>query len=125
MRVGNLMLVFGAVSLLAACGAASSSAARGEMGDIEDDGSVGGISEVPNPSEQMARASGTPIDKLRHGHATYILQCGQCHEYMRPDDLFEDEWEDALPEMIDHAGLAPSDEDAVLSYVLAVKKLEG
>ncbi len=51
-----------------------------------------------------------------------MLKCGECHVYMLPKDLFQDEWEDAVPEMIKHAGLKSADEQAVLAYVLAVKK---
>jgi hypothetical protein len=125
MRIARFLALMACSSLMAACGGAFSSAARGEMGDIDDDGAVGGISEVPNPSPEMAKASGTPLDQLQHGHSTYMLQCGQCHNYMIPKDLFEDEWEDAMPKMIRHAGLQSADEKAVLSYVLGVKKLEG
>lgn len=98
----------------------------GQMGDLPpDDGSVGGISEVPNPSPAMAAASGKPLEQLQRGHSVYILNCAQCHEYMIPDDLDEDEWEDAVPTMIKHAGLESSDEQAVLAYVVAVKKSGG
>jgi hypothetical protein len=125
MRILKFLASLAVMSFLAACATGGAGAARGEMGEIPDDGAVGGISEVPNPSPAMAKASGTPLDQLQHGHSTYMLQCGQCHNYMIPKDLFEDEWEDAMPEMIKHAGLQPADEQAVLSYVLGVKKLEG
>ena len=48
-----------------------------------------------------------------------ILYCGVCHS-----DLHQvrNEWEDAMPKMIRHAGLAPEDEKKVLAYVIAVKK---
>lgn len=98
-------------------------AASGQMGDLpEDDPAVGGISEVPNPTPEMASASGTPLETLQRGHVIYMLNCGECHTYMLPEDLFVDEWQDAIPDMITHAGLAPADEKAVLAYVLAVKK---
>ena len=95
-------------------------AARGEMGDIEDDGAVGGISEVPNPTPAMAKASGKSLDRLQRGHVVYMLKCAECHVYMLPKDLFVDEWEDAMPKMISHAGLESADEKAVLDYVVAV-----
>lgn len=119
-----MALLFGAAVIGCTAGVGAG-AASGEMGDIEDDGSVGGISEVPNPTAQMAKASGTPLDELQRGHSIYMLQCGQCHNYMIPEDLFEDEWEDAMPTMIRHAGMNSEDEKAVLAYVLAVKKVEG
>ena len=57
------------------------------------------------------------------GHETDMLKCGECHNYMLPDKIDVDEWEDAMPKMIRHAGLAEDDEKAVLSYVLAVKAM--
>ena len=42
----------------------------------------GGISEVPNPTPEMAAKSKTPLDVLKRGNETYILQCGQCHHYI-------------------------------------------
>ncbi len=95
------------------------------MGDIATgaEPAEGGISEVPNPSPEMARKSGKSIAQLRRGHEVYMLKCAECHEYMIPDHLDMDEWEDAMPKMIRHAGLPASDERAVLDYVLGVKSL--
>ena len=110
----------------AAAGGGAGAAARGEMGDLAvEDGSVGGISEVPNPTPQMAKRSGKPLETLQRGHSTYMLKCGECHAYMLPENLFIDEWQDAVPKMISHAGLEPSAEQDVLAYVLAVKQAEG
>ena len=118
LRAGVLILAWA----VAACAGGPSGASSGEMGDITtDDGAVGGISEVPNPTPEMAKASGTPLETLQRGHVTYMLKCGECHAYKLPQDLFIDEWEDAMPEMIGHAGLANEDEKAVLAYVVAVK----
>lgn len=99
----------------------------GTMGDMGggDDPAEGGISEVPNPNAAMASASGTPISRLQRGHEVYMLKCGECHTYMLPQDLDVDEWEDAMPKMITHAGLPNADEKAVLDYVVAVKKQLG
>lgn len=101
--------------------------ASGPMGDMDggDDGSVGGISEVPNPSEAMAKKSGKSLDQLQRGHEVYMLNCGQCHAYQLPERVDIMDWEDAMPKMIGHAGLEKSDEKAVLDYVIAVKKEKG
>ncbi len=116
--IAGMVAAFG----LSGCAGGPAGAASGEMGDIAtDDGSVGGISEVPNPSAEMAKASGTPLETLQQGHVIYMLKCGECHAYQLPKDLFVDEWEDAMPKMITHAGLSSEDEKAVLAYVLAVK----
>ena len=97
------------------------------MGDLpaEDDGSVGGISEVPNPTAAMASASGVSLSQLQRGHEVYMLKCGECHEYQLPERVDIMDFEDAMPEMINHAGLPSSDEKAVLDYVVAVKKQKG
>ena len=115
----NLFGTLALAALLSGCGGTG----------IPSDGNIqtgaepaeGGISEVPNPTPAMAVKSGTSLERLQHGHVTYMLKCGECHNYMIPKDLDVDEWEDAMPKMIRHAGLAPDDEKAVLAYVLAVK----
>ena len=92
------------------------------MGDIEagPEPLEGGIKEVPNPDAAMAGKSGKPLEQLKRGYVTYMLRCGECHRYELPQNLDIDEWEDAMPKMIKHAGLAADDERAVLDYVVAV-----
>ncbi|MBC7980385.1 MAG: hypothetical protein H7Y36_07470 [Armatimonadetes bacterium] len=94
------------------------------MADGEN-GGTGGISEVPNPSPAMAKASGKSLGQLQRGHEVYMLKCGECHEYQLPERVDIADWEDAMPKMIGHAGLPKSDERAVLDYVVAVKKQQG
>jgi cytochrome c5 len=114
----NLFGTFALAAILTGCGGTGIPS----DGNIHsEDPAEGGISEVPNPTPAMAAKSGTSLERLQHGHSTYMLKCGECHNYMIPKDLDVDEWEDAMPKMIRHAGLAPDDEKAVLSYVLAVK----
>lgn len=109
---------------LVSCGTGGGAgAAQGEMGDIasSSEPEVGGISDVPNPTPQMASAAGKSLGQLQRGHEVFMLKCGECHTYMLPQDLDIDEWEDAMPKMIRHAGLPESDERAVLDYVVGVK----
>jgi hypothetical protein len=106
--------------ILASCGAGGGIPGDGNMASGGDP-AEGGISEVPNPNAAMAAKSGKPLSQLQRGHETYMLQCGQCHHYMIPAKVDTEDWEDAMPKMIRHAGLAPEDEKAVLAYVLAVK----
>jgi hypothetical protein len=98
-----------------------------EMGDLEAGGepAEGGIVEVPNPSASMAKKSGKSLPDLQRGHEVYMLQCGQCHRYVLPQDLDVDEWQTEVPKMIGHAGLESADEQAVLAYVVAVKTERG
>ena len=99
----------------------------GSMGDMDanEDGAVGGISEVPNPDASMAKLSGKPLSQLERGHEVYMLKCGECHQYQLPEHVDIMDWEDAMPKMIGHAGLPKSDEKAVLDYVIAVKNQKG
>lgn len=111
--------MLGMTWILAACGGTGIPA----DGNIQTGGepAEGGISEVPNPNAAMAAKSKTPLPTLQRGHETYMLQCGQCHHYMIPAKVEVEDWQDVMPKMIRHAGLAPEDEKAVLAYVLAVK----
>lgn len=97
------------------------------MGDLEagDEPAEGGIAEVPNPSQEMAKKSGKTLSQIQRGHEVYMLKCGECHNYQLPQNLDVDEWQEAVPKMIKHAGLESTDEKAVLDYVVAVKTQQG
>ena len=97
------------------------------LGDLQAGGepAEGGIKEVPNPSAAMAKKSGRPLSQIQRGHEVYMLKCGECHQYKLPQNLDVDEWEEAVPKMIKHAGLEAEDEQAVLAYVVAVKMERG
>lgn len=112
------------VCLLVSCGGMGSAP---QMGDLEagDEPAEGGIAEVPNPNPAMAQKAGKSLEQLQRGHETYMLRCGECHRYMLPQNLDVDEWEEAMPKMIKHAGLEAADEKAVLDYVVAVKTDRG
>jgi hypothetical protein len=126
----RMMVIFGWIGLgLASCGGigGGGGASSGSMGDLPAEGepAEGGISEVPNPNAAMAAKSGNSIDRLQRGHEVYMLKCGECHDYMLPQNLDLEDWQDAMPKMIRHAGLGDADERAVLDYVIAVKKMKG
>jgi cytochrome c5 len=108
-------------------GIMSCSMVNPDLGNMatDDRNAVGGISEVPNPSQEMAAKSKTPLKTLQRGHEVYMLNCGQCHEYKLPEKIDIEDWEDAMPKMIGHAGLERADEKAVLEYVKAVKVVKG
>lgn len=115
------LATLGITWILASCGGTGIPASGDIAGGPEP--AEGGISEVPNPTPEMAAKSGTSLDLLKRGNETYILQCGQCHHYMLPKKVDEEDWQDVMPKMIRHAGLAAEDEKAVLAYVLAVKAM--
>jgi hypothetical protein len=101
------------------------SCAPSTTGDIDkgNEPEQGGISEVPNPTPTMARKSGTSLEKLQRGHVVYMLNCAQCHAYPLPEDLDAAEFTETVPKMVKHAGLGTDEGTAVLSYILAVKKM--
>lgn len=83
----------------------------------------GGISEVPNPSMEMVQKSSVSLEKLQQGHSVYMLRCAECHEYPLPNALAEADFIDTIPEMVRHSGISKEEGNAVLAYILAVKKL--
>ena len=99
--------------------------ASSPSGDIEagTEPEQGGISEVPNPSPEMAKKSGKSLDQLQRGHAIYMLNCAQCHAYPLPEDLDEAEFTETVPKMVKHAGLGNTEGPDVLAYILAVKTM--
>ncbi len=120
-----LAVGFAAVGLVA-CAGGGNGASRGEMGDLAgDEPAEGGISDVPNPSAEMASKSGKSLSRLQRGHEVYMLKCGECHNYMLPQVIDEDRWERKLPKMIGHAGLGTVEEQAVMDYVIGVRSLKG
>ena len=108
-------------------GGLASAAAQGQLGDLPagDQGAVGGISDIPNPSAEMAAKSGKTLTSIRRGHEVFMLKCGECHYYMMPEEVDIMDWEDTMPEMIRHAGLGRAEEHAVLDYVIAVRAMHG
>jgi cytochrome c5 len=125
MRIGwvETMTVLGVCWMVSCAGMGTAP----ELGDIPAGGepAEGGIAEVPNPSAAMAKKSGKTLPQIQRGHEVYMLKCGECHVYQLPQNLDVDEWQDAVPKMIKHAGLEPADEKAVLDYVIAVKTERG
>ena len=117
------MAMFG-VLWMASCGGAGTAPSMGDL-NTGADPAEGGIAEVPNPSAAMAKKSGKSLDQLQRGHEIYMLRCGECHRYQLPQNLEIEDWEDAMPKMIKHAGLQSADEKAVLDYVVAVKMQRG
>jgi cytochrome c5 len=97
------------------------------MGDLPagSNAEVGGISDIPNPTANMAATSGKPLATLQRGHEIFMLKCGECHYYMMPEKVDIMDWEDTMPEMIRHAGLGRAEEKAVLDYVIAVRAMHG
>jgi mono/diheme cytochrome c family protein len=113
------------IALLSLLALLLSGCASSPTGDIEQgsEPETGGISEVPNPTPEMAKKSGKSLEQLQRGHAIYMLNCAQCHAYPLPEDLDDAEFTETVPKVVKHAGLGTTEGSDVLSYILAVKKM--
>jgi cytochrome c5 len=77
---------------------------------------------VPEPTQQLATASGHSLKQLKRGRGIYLSQCGQCHELKYPKNISCSDWHIITPGMAWNAGINKTDEKALLSYLLAVGK---
>ena len=77
----------------------------------------------PVPSVEMAQVSGVPLDDLQFGRAVFVSNCTRCHEPMMPRDVSTEDWHVVVPGMAWNAGISSEEEDAVLRYILAAKRL--
>ena len=78
---------------------------------------------APEPSDEMAKLSGTSAEQLKRGHEIYQTQCSRCHVPMLPDQVTEGDWHIVVPGMAWNAGISHEDEEAVLAYILAAKQM--
>jgi hypothetical protein len=82
------------------------------------------LSKPASPTvDEMARVSGVSLERLQRGHGIYMIQCGQCHELVKPENLKVSDWRMVMPGMCWNAGLTRADEALLLEYVLAAKSL--
>lgn len=79
---------------------------------------------VPPPvSSYAAAASGVAPSRLAAGYALHQAKCGNCHAFQDPSAHTPSQLaNDILPRMAKKAELTPADEQAVLAYLLAVRK---
>lgn len=119
--------VFAAVLFTGCAEPGGGGGSGGRLGDLPaaTGNEVGGISDIPNPTAEMARKSGKSHSRIQRGHVIFMLKCGECHYYMMPEEVDIMDWEDTMPEMIRHAGLGRAEETAVLDYVTAVRTMHG
>jgi len=74
---------------------------------------------VPNPG--MAVRAKTSMETLDTGHGVYMRKCGECHVHMLPDELNDTGWHVMVPGMAWNAGIEPSEEKALLTYLKAAR----
>lgn len=74
------------------------------------------------PSQTMAKKSGSSLKELHIGFGVWARECGKCHQHVFPDDVSSDTWHAATPRMAWNANITDKEQDALLKYILAVKK---
>ncbi|MDB4141962.1 hypothetical protein N9162_00395 [bacterium] len=72
---------------------------------------------TPEPSPQMAKASGKSYSDLKEGHGVYMKQCAQCHEHRVPSSTTLPEWHDKVSAMSAIAGLSKVEEKSLQTYL--------
>lgn len=78
----------------------------------------------PMPDAQMAKRSGSKLEQLQEGYVVYQKQCRQCHPYpMLPHEVSAGDWHVVVPGMAWNAGIDKAEEEAVLEYLLAARKM--
>jgi len=81
-----------------------------------------GVNEnAPVPSSSMAVRSNTSLDTLQTGHGVYMRKCGECHTHLLPDEITSENWHVVVPGMAWNAGITPSEEDALMKYIIAAR----
>jgi cytochrome c5 len=77
--------------------------------------------QLPVPTEDMAKKSGTGLETLRRGHVVYTTECARCHTPMMPKEISGEDWHVVVPGMAWNAGISKADEDAVLKYIMSAQ----
>lgn len=87
-------------------------------------GSCGPGYTAPPVNAQLVKISRTPASMLERGYVIHQAKCAKCHPFENPANYQPDELtHDIMPTMARKSKLAPADEQAVLAYLLAARKL--
>ena len=78
---------------------------------------------APVPSSAMAVRSNTSLDTLQTGHGVYMRKCGECHTHLLPDEITSADWHLVVPGMAWNAGITPSEEGALMKYIIAARSV--
>lgn len=79
---------------------------------------------APAVTAPLVKISSTPKTQLERGYSVHQAKCAKCHPFENPTAYEVDELtHEILPEMARKAKLAPADQQAVLAYLLAVRRI--
>ncbi len=77
---------------------------------------------VENAAPSVPRITGAAnTSLLQHGREIYVSKCTECHSVRRTSKYSAAEWPNIVDDMGERAKLSPSEEHAVLTYVLAAR----
>ena len=79
---------------------------------------------APPVSPQLVNTSPAPQSRLERGYQLHQAKCAKCHPFENPADYGVAELtDDIMPVMARKSKLEPADAQAVLAYLLAVRKV--
>ena len=84
------------------------------------------INYVPPVTSQMATPrKGQHVDlaMLREGRTLFVHRCIECHTLPPIWKYSREDWPKIVNDMSHRASLKPADRDAVIAYILAVRKM--
>jgi hypothetical protein len=79
----------------------------------------------PEVTPQLAQAyskRGVSLAQLQQGRTLFVSRCIECHTLPAVDAHTAKEWPGLIKEMSDRANLKPAEQNAVLTYILAVRE---
>ena len=82
---------------------------------------------APVPSKEMVAAShrrGVDLAQLERGRQLLVHRCIECHTLPPMWKYSKEDWPKIVNDMSHRASLKPADRDAVIAYILAVRKNE-
>jgi len=81
---------------------------------------------APSITQQMAVASSRKQDvdvvKLEHGRNLFVHRCIECHTLPAIWHYTPKDWTEVVDSMAHRASLKPAERDAVIAYILTVRK---
>jgi len=79
---------------------------------------------APQVTPQLVKISRAPLSELEQGYTLHQAKCAKCHGFENPANYEIDELKhDIMPEMARKAKLDMAGEKAVLTYLLAARKV--
>lgn len=90
------------------------------QGSSADRAHVLAINKVaPEPTAEMARRAGQPLEHIGMGYWVFQRKCLECHEARVPEDPTDKNFHPLMKGMVWNAGLTTQEVDGVLSYLQA------